>query len=292
MEILKLVLLILAYSLGIATLIVQVICYMKDLEYKETIVFTIIFLLLITATTIQVIFKTENTSFLNVQELAINLLTVAFSVSIPINIHKERVDNNRKIRNRSVIIIGAIAAFFIFAFWSKNQSLTMLLVVSLHLFMSVVYSMFFLLFTKPGKLIQVREKSERLIAVLVLSIMTITLILFVLNTEIDSVKHMQQNGGFVFAVICIILSVSKIHSDMKKLIHHEAAVSTDVNRITNLGLTQREQEVALQLVLGKTYKEIAAELFVSLPTVKTHVSNIYSKANVRNRLELSNLIKL
>ena len=116
-------------------------------------------------------------------------------------------------------------------------------------------------------------------------------VLFVVNVEKFTLKQMQQNGGVVLAVICIVLAAGKIPGDIKRLVQSERIVTADENQLARLGITQREHEVILLLITGKTYKEIAAELFISLPTVKTHVSNIYSKANVRNRLELSNLIK-
>jgi DNA-binding CsgD family transcriptional regulator len=290
MEILKIILLILAYSLGIATLIVQIVCFLKDLEYKETILFTIIFLCLIIASTFQSFVNTENPLLLYIQELATNILTVGFAISIPINIHKERVDKYRNIRNSIVITIGTIVTIFVIMIHSFNKSFLAILIVSIHLFLSVVYSMLFLLLTKPGVLIQFREKSERKIAVIVLVIMMFSAILFMVNAEKFTLKLMQQNGGIILAIICIVLSVSKIPSDIKKLVQSEKTFAPDENILEKFGLTQREQEVLKLLIAGKTYKEIAAQLFISLPTVKTHVSNIYSKANVRNRLELSNLI--
>ncbi|MBN2571599.1 MAG: response regulator transcription factor [Ignavibacteriales bacterium] len=120
--------------------------------------------------------------------------------------------------------------------------------------------------------------------------MIVSFVLFVVNYEKFTLKLLQQNGGIILAIICIILSVSKIPGDIKKLVQTEKTISTDENQLEKFGITQREQEVLHLLVTGKTYKEIATELFISLPTVKTHVSNIYSKAKVRNRLELSNLI--
>ena len=279
-----------AYSLGIATLIVQIICYLKDLEYKETIFFTIVFLLLIIASTIQGFVKTESSLLFEIQELVINVLTVVFAISIPVNIHKERVDTFRKTRNGVVITIGTIIIALVIMLHSLNESVLTILFVSVHLFLSVIYSMFFLLFTKPGALIQSREKSERLLAFIVLAIMVVSFVLFVINYEKFTLKILQQNGGIILAIICIILSASKIPGDIKKLVQTEKTISTDENKLAKLGITQREKEVLQLLVTGKTYKEIAAELFISLPTVKTHVSNIYSKAKVRNRLELSNLI--
>ncbi|HQA61010.1 MAG TPA: LuxR C-terminal-related transcriptional regulator, partial [Tepidanaerobacteraceae bacterium] len=51
-------------------------------------------------------------------------------------------------------------------------------------------------------------------------------------------------------------------------------------------LTQRELEILSHLVDGKSYKEIANTLFLSLGTVNTYVYHIYSKLNVSSRKEL------
>lgn len=51
------------------------------------------------------------------------------------------------------------------------------------------------------------------------------------------------------------------------------------------GLTKREEEILNYLVKGYFYKEIAAELFISTETVRTHIRNIYEKLQVRTRSE-------
>ena len=51
-------------------------------------------------------------------------------------------------------------------------------------------------------------------------------------------------------------------------------------------LTDREQEVVKWVVQGRTNKEIGAELGISEKTVKTHLSNIFSKLKVGRRLQL------
>ncbi|HLT56785.1 MAG TPA: response regulator transcription factor [Bacillota bacterium] len=50
-------------------------------------------------------------------------------------------------------------------------------------------------------------------------------------------------------------------------------------------LTEREMEVLLMLAQGKTNQEIADELFISLKTVKVHVSNILGKLEVQDRTQ-------
>ncbi|MCG9792321.1 response regulator transcription factor [Flavobacterium algicola] len=51
-------------------------------------------------------------------------------------------------------------------------------------------------------------------------------------------------------------------------------------------LSNQELKIKQQIIDGKSNKEIAEELFISLNTVKTHISNIYSKLNVSSRREL------
>jgi DNA-binding NarL/FixJ family response regulator len=51
-------------------------------------------------------------------------------------------------------------------------------------------------------------------------------------------------------------------------------------------LSKREREVALFVAKGMSNQEVADKLYVSLRTVKAHLSAIYEKTGVRNRLEL------
>jgi DNA-binding NarL/FixJ family response regulator len=50
-------------------------------------------------------------------------------------------------------------------------------------------------------------------------------------------------------------------------------------------LTKREEEILAYLSKGYLYKEIAAELFISIEAVRTHIRKIYQKLQVRTRTE-------
>ena len=52
-------------------------------------------------------------------------------------------------------------------------------------------------------------------------------------------------------------------------------------------LTSREKQILDLLIKGRTYKDIAAESFISNATVFSHVKNIYAKLNVHSRAEIS-----
>jgi predicted ATPase/class 3 adenylate cyclase/DNA-binding CsgD family transcriptional regulator len=54
-------------------------------------------------------------------------------------------------------------------------------------------------------------------------------------------------------------------------------------------LTPTERLVVDHITHGRTNAEIAAELFVTVPTIKTHLTRIFDKLGVRNRAELAAL---
>src|SRR6185503_2981881 len=55
--------------------------------------------------------------------------------------------------------------------------------------------------------------------------------------------------------------------------------------IAQLELSKRELEILGLLALGYSNQEIAAKLFVSLSTVKTHNQNLFEKLEVKNRIQ-------
>ena len=52
-------------------------------------------------------------------------------------------------------------------------------------------------------------------------------------------------------------------------------------------ITEREEEVLALVARGRTNAEIAAELYVGLSTVKTHVASLMTKLGARNRVEIA-----
>jgi NarL family two-component system response regulator LiaR len=53
------------------------------------------------------------------------------------------------------------------------------------------------------------------------------------------------------------------------------------------GLTSREKEVLLLIAEGKSNKDISEELFISIKTVKIHVSNLLMKCELEDRTQLA-----
>src|SRR5688572_24453997 len=61
--------------------------------------------------------------------------------------------------------------------------------------------------------------------------------------------------------------------------------SIDYEQIKKIGLTQREHDVLVKMADGLSNQEIAAQLFLSESTVKTHVSNILFKLDAKRRTQ-------
>ncbi len=57
------------------------------------------------------------------------------------------------------------------------------------------------------------------------------------------------------------------------------------NSLEKLGISNRELEVLILMATGLSNQEIAAHLFVSLNTIKTHSSNLFSKMDVKRRTQ-------
>jgi len=72
---------------------------------------------------------------------------------------------------------------------------------------------------------------------------------------------------------------------------HQASQPRPKGALQHLGLTEREQDVLSLLASGLSYAQIARDLFVSQSTVSYHLSNIYRKAQVTSRHQLTELVR-
>ncbi|MFC5750952.1 response regulator [Actinomadura rugatobispora] len=72
-----------------------------------------------------------------------------------------------------------------------------------------------------------------------------------------------------------------------RLLRHLAAAGAPSRAAPPAPLSDRELEVVRALARGRTNQEIASELFISLSTVKSHLSGIQTKLGVRNRVGIA-----
>jgi DNA-binding NarL/FixJ family response regulator len=88
----------------------------------------------------------------------------------------------------------------------------------------------------------------------------------------DSLKEVMEGGSPLSPAIA-----GKVYR------HFQKQVSTSTRNEYNL--SPREADILQSLVKGNSYKIIAAELFISIDTVKKHLKNIYLKLQVSSGTE-------
>lgn len=64
-----------------------------------------------------------------------------------------------------------------------------------------------------------------------------------------------------------------------------AVPAIDEEAVRRIGLSARELEVLHLMASGRSNQEIADQLFISVPTVKSHSSSLFVKLDVRRRTE-------
>jgi len=76
-------------------------------------------------------------------------------------------------------------------------------------------------------------------------------------------------------------------TDLVRALRTVAAPETNGIRTRDYGLTPREMEIVTLVVAGYSNPDIAQRCSISEQTVKHHVSNVFDKLGVSNRLELA-----
>lgn len=98
--------------------------------------------------------------------------------------------------------------------------------------------------------------------------------------------------ALLFTVLGIWIAQKLIQPKIERIIvEKEVFVSIPTEPVFDraawekLGLTNRENEVLQLLVKGYSNAEIARQLFLSVSTIKTHVSNLFVKLEVTSRVK-------
>jgi DNA-binding NarL/FixJ family response regulator len=83
-----------------------------------------------------------------------------------------------------------------------------------------------------------------------------------------------------------MLSPSVTRSLIKQVTPPDRSRTTVARRRVE-SLTERERDVALAVGRGLSNAEVAGELYLSVPTVKAHVSRLFEKLAVTNRVQIA-----
>ncbi|NMH89604.1 response regulator transcription factor [Flavivirga sp. Y03] len=211
---------------------------------------------------------------------------ILVALTTPLNMMAER---QHKIPRfwKKLLFVNSILLFLAtcIAFYINSLAYVEYIIVSF-LAISVILSMIWIIITKPKQSIKHKEKSERIFAIIFLVIIPLSILGNYVFVEIGY----NLKIGFTLPLIFILLAGDKLIDDIQRLSLFKPRSENKEQHFKNYSITEREKEVALLLIEGKAYKQISEQLYISIPTVKTHTSTIYKKCNVKNRTELAALL--
>lgn len=120
---------------------------------------------------------------------------------------------------------------------------------------------------------------------------------FVFSTLIISILALFQLSKYAFvsgdtsieiiiAVVAVVFLAIGLYINKKSgSVEKTSSEEINWNVIKQLGISDREYEVLVEISKGYSNKEIGEHLFVSESTIKTHVSNLLVKLGAKRRTE-------
>lgn len=88
-------------------------------------------------------------------------------------------------------------------------------------------------------------------------------------------------GGDIFPVLYLNVVLSDVIGTSAVAIGNKERMEV---------LSKREREIVDLICMGKSNKEIADTLFISIQTVKTHTYRVFRKLGIKNRVQLTNIV--
>jgi DNA-binding CsgD family transcriptional regulator len=138
-----------------------------------------------------------------------------------------------------------------------------------------------------------KKNAIKAYCLLIFGLISLVIILIVLNfTGILTVTRYNFLTGFLIVVMNAVPILylgwfaERFH-DRPKIdwrIDEDAAILFD-----SYGISPRERDIVRLICSGRTNRQIADELFISLQTVKDHAYRIFRKTGVKNRVQLAHL---
>jgi len=192
------------------------------------------------------------------------------------------------------VAIAMIGLSFV-AFITLDRSATSYFIINTLMLGSYgVYDLFF--WSILGEMLNYHENPAKILGIgLSANVFGVALGGLIGNNLIANNLRSLSPSLLAFAIVCITLvllpplnkhlsSLLKGQTFLTEFIEMpESKQKSEIDKLSTFGnLSEREKQVASLLLQGKTYKTIAAELFISENTVKYYVKNIYSKFNIQS----------
>ncbi len=202
---------------------------------------------------------------------------------------------SNRLKKIFMILWGFFLLFYLLTigriFSAPSESLVSLVFRLVFLLEGIVFYLanFFLVF----KALKIRDKTRKrtilFIGFFYLCMLNVYTIAFLHVIKLSHFSFIVLHFGYnIPPLIFLFFYLKKSNLGVSGLISQEENLK---NFFKQHRITPRESEIILMLMSGRKNKDIGKELFISYHTVKNHIHKIYQKLDVRNRLQMYDIIK-
>jgi DNA-binding CsgD family transcriptional regulator len=204
----------------------------------------------------------------------------------------KRVDNTINHIVIALIILASLAYGFSMAIWASSSKISPWLwihktFISIPLVISLIATIILFLNTRGLKL-KSQVRPLKIFSLVYTVIYAYQLFLWLFPIEIWII--VSPFNLLVLNIIPIPFLAGFLQEKERLEINKPGTREKIDKFYQNHGLSKREMEIADLIVAGKSNEEIEDELFISIATVKKHISNIFLKMAVNSRSQLINLV--
>ena len=149
-----------------------------------------------------------------------------------------------------------------------------------------VATLFFCIGVIIKHLKNITEPDVRLVSKAIIILSFIMMPLLVVSVIFTASRHISYPIYFMAFSVIILVYLFTYFKRMPHAPNHELTY----DRVTKFNISEREYSVVKLIKAGRTNKEIAAALHISVNTVNNHIANIFAKTQVRSRIDLLNTL--
>ena len=150
-----------------------------------------------------------------------------------------------------------------------------------------IFTLFFSIADLMKNLKTIADSGVRLVSKAIIILSFVMMPLLVINVIFPAYRHISY--PIYFTAFSIIILVYLINYFTRTSLPKEEEISFE--SASRFNISQREFSVIKLIEAGMTNKEIGDELSISVNTVNNHIANIFSKTQVRSRIDLLNIRK-
>lgn len=283
-----------AYSSGIIALIFSVFLYLnrKNILIKKYIFVLISLLAVIAFGTISNYFPQKEKYIMIKSSLNFIMYTsTCLLIFVMPGFINELIDfYKKKIINNTFLVLGIIMFVILLIFFIINKIQYAHYLIMSGLGIATVYSI-------AAILINIKKISRDNLFFFMKHVAVISIILFPLFIIFDYYRlffseSISGKGPLIMPFLFFIWNILFIISALTHLSNRQqTGLEISAEFLSKYGISKREKEIIELLLNGLSYKEIMEKLSISMPTVKTHVTNIYTKTNTNSKMKLVHLLK-